>query len=207
MKRTLFIILFLSVQLLSAQQLIHRSIFDVCYSESKQQPLWLEYETECNEGVFSRKGLNFKKDTQFTAITSDNADYYKNVWDKGHLAPAADFNCDYEKLRATFSYLNCALQHEKLNRGAWKYLEKYERKLSKEFKVNVRIELEFDANSLLLETGALVPSYFINILSYNDIVRVFSFPNNISTYKQSWQDFEVQGSYSIIMGCTEVYNR
>ena len=207
MKRIPFLILFLSVQLLSAQQLIHRSIFDVCYSESKQQPLWLEYETECNERGFSRKGLNFKKDTQFTGITSDNADYYKNVWDKGHLAPAADFNCDYEKLRATFSYLNCALQHEKLNRGAWKYLEKYERKLSKEFKVNVRIELEFDANSLLLETGALVPSYFIKILSYNDIVRVFRFPNNISTYKQSWQDYEVQGSYSIIMGCTEVCNR
>ena len=206
MKRIPFLILFLSVQLLSAQQLIHRSIFDVCYSESKQQPLWLEYETECNERGFSRKGLNFKKDTQFTGITSDNADYYKNVWDKGHLAPAADFNCDYEKLRATFSYLNCALQHEKLNRGAWKYLEKYERKLSKEFKVNVRIELEFDANSLLLETGALVPSYFIKILSYNDIVRVFRFPNNISTYKQLWQDYEVQ-SYAIIMGCTEVYNR
>ena len=162
---------------------------------------------ECPTGGFSRKGLNFKKDVSFDGITSDNADYYKNVWDKGHLAPAADFNCDYEKLRATFTFLNCALQHKKLNRGPWKNLEKYERKLSKEFKVNVRIELEFDANSLLLETGALVPSYFIKILSYNDIVRVFRFPNNISTYKQSWQDYEVQGSYAIIMGCTEVYNR
>ena len=24
--------------------------------------------------------------------TSDNADYYKNEWDKGHLAPAATFS-------------------------------------------------------------------------------------------------------------------
>ena len=60
MKHTLFIILFLSVQLLSAQQLIHRSIFDVCYSESKQEPLWLEYEVECNEKDYSRKGLDFQ---------------------------------------------------------------------------------------------------------------------------------------------------
>ena len=202
------ILIFLfSVQLLAAQQLVQKDIFEVCYSTKKQQPLWLSYEVECHSGGFSRKGLNFKKDVSFTGVTSDNADYYKNVWDKGHLAPAADFNCDYEKLRATFTFLNCALQHKKLNRGPWKNLEKYERKLSKEFKVNVRIELEFDANSLLLETGALVPSYFIKILSYNDIVRVFRFPNNISTYKQSWQDYEVQGSYSIIMGCTEVYNR
>ena len=201
------LILLFSVQLLAAQQLIQTDIFDVCYSTNKQQPLWLSYEVECHSGGFSRKGLNFKKDKQFTGITSDNADYYKNVWDKGHLAPAADFNCSYEKLRATFTFLNCALQHEKLNRGPWKYLEKYERKLSKEFKVNVRIELEFDANSLLLETGALVPSYFIKILSYNDIVRVFRFPNNISTYKQPWQDYEVQESYTITKGCTEVYNR
>ena len=67
--------------------------------------------------------------------------------------------------------------------------------------------LEFDANSLLLETGALVPSYFIKILSYNDILRVFRFPNNIRTSKHSWQDYVVQGSYAIIMGCTKVYNR
>jgi endonuclease G len=162
---------------------------------------------ECHSGGFSRKGLNFTKDTQFSGITSDNADYYRNVWDKGHLAPAADFNCDYEKLRATFSYLNCALQHEKLNRGPWKNLEKYERELSKEFKVNVRIELEFDATSLQLENGVLVASYFIKILSYNDIVRVFRFPNDISTYKQPWQYYEVQEPYAIIKGCTEVYNR
>jgi len=201
------LILLFSVQLLAAQQLIHREIYDVCYSAKKQQPLWLSYEVECPGGGFSRKGLNFKKDVSFNGITSDNADYYKNVWDKGHLAPAADFNCDYEKLRATFTYLNCALQHEKLNRGPWKNLEKYERKLSKKYTVQVKVVMEFDANSLLLETGALVPSYFIKILSYNDIVRVFRFPNNISTYKQSWQDYEVQGSYAIIMGCTEVYNR
>ena len=201
------LILLFSVQLLAAQQLVQKDIFEVCYSTNKQQPLWLSYEVECHSGGFSRKGLNFKKDVSFTGVTSDNADYYKNIWDKGHLAPAADFNCNYEKLRATFTFLNCALQHEKLNRGPWKNLEKYERKLSKKYTVQVMVVLEFDANSLLLETGALVPSYFIKILSYNDIVRVFRFPNNISTYKQSWQDYEVQGSYSIIMGCTEVYNR
>ena len=207
MKRIPFLIIFLSVQLLSAQQLIHRSVFDVCYSESKQQPLWLEYEVECNEKGYSRQGLNFQQDKAFKGVTSDNADYYKNVWDKGHLAPAADFNCDYDKLKATFNYLNCALQHEKLNRGPWKVLEAYERQLSFEYKVNVRIELEFDANSLQLPTGALVPSYFIKILSYNDIVRVFRFPNNISVYNHLFQDYELLEPYLIIEGCKEDYKR
>ena len=204
-KRILFLILFLSVQLLSAQQLIHRSIFDVCYSESKQQPLWIEYEVECNEGGFSRQGLNFTKDTQFSGITSNNQDYYQNVWDKGHLAPAADFNCNYDKLTATFSFLNCALQHENLNRGPWKDLEKYERALSREYKVNVRIELEFDANSLLLRSGALVPSYFVKILTFNNQLEVYRFPNNASVSQTKWEDYLLTDPYLIIEGCKE-YN-
>ena len=81
------ILIFLfSVQLLAAQQLVKTDIFEVCYSTNKQQPLWLSYEVECHSGGFSCKGLNFKKDVSFTGVTSDNADYYKNLWHKGHLA-------------------------------------------------------------------------------------------------------------------------
>ena len=200
--RILFI-LFLSVQLLFAQQLVDRGIFEVCYSEKKQQPLWLEYEVACYTKAYDRKGLDFKQDKSFKGVASDEADYFQNCWDKGHLAPAAAFNCDYESLKATFSYLNCALQHEKLNRGPWKDLEAYERELSKTYKVNVRIELEFDSQSLLLETGALVPSFFRKIISYNKIQRVFRFPNNTSVYKRKWQNYEVYEPFKIIEGCKE----
>ena len=164
----LILILLFSVQLILAQDLIQRDIFEVCYSTKKQQPLWLVYEVESQGGGFSRKGLNFKKDTQFAGITSNNADYYKNVWDKGHLAPAADFNCSYEKLKATLNYLNCALQHENLIRGPWKNLEKYERKISETYTVRLSVVLEFDEQSLLLASGALVPSYFVKILSFRN---------------------------------------
>jgi len=200
MKRIPFHILFLSVQLLSAQQLIQTDIFDVCYSTNKQQPLWLSYEVECHSGGFSRNGLNFTKDTQFSGITSDNADYYKNVWDKGHLAPAADFNCSYEKLRATFTYLNCALQHENLNRGPWKNLEEYERKLSEKYTVQVRVVLEFANN--LLPTGALVPSYFVKILSYNNSLEIYRFPNDFSVWRTHFKDYLIQ-DYLVVEGCVE----
>ena len=202
MKLTL--IFLFSFQLLLAQEFIKREIFDVCYSSKKQQPLWLDYEVECHDGGFSRAGLNFKKDNQFLGTASDNRDYYKNVWDKGHLAPAADFNCSYEKLRSTFSFLNCALQHEKLNRGPWKYLEEYERSLSKNHQVSVRIVLEFDEQSLLLATGALVPTYFVKILSYNNLIEVYRFPNNKSVYQTNWQDYLLTNTYPIIEGCIEI---
>jgi DNA/RNA endonuclease G (NUC1) len=109
MKTLSFLLFLFGVNLLSAQQLVQRDIFEVCYSSKKQQPLRLSYQVECLGGGFSRKGLNFKKDNKFAGTSSDNADYYKNVCDKGHLAPAADFNCDYNKLKATFNFLNCAL--------------------------------------------------------------------------------------------------
>jgi len=194
------LILLFSVQLLAAQQLVQTDIFEVCYSTNKQQPLWLSYEVECPGGGFSRKGLNFKKDKQFTGLTSDNADYYKNVWDKGHLAPAADFNCSYEKLRQTFTFLNCALQHEKLNRGPWKNLEKYERKLAEDYTVQVKVVLEFSNNLLL--TGALVPSYFVKILSYNNRVEVYRFPNDISVWRKPYKDYHLK-DYLVVEGCVE----
>ena len=200
----LIIILLLSTKLLLSQELIQRDIFNVCYSTKKQQPLWLDYEVECKGGGFSRNGLNFKKDNQFSGVTSDNQDYYKNVWDKGHLAPAADFNCNYEKLRATFSYLNCALQHEKLNRGPWKNLEKYEWKISEKHQVSVKVVLEFDDKSLLLNTGALVPSYFVKILSFNNQIKVYRFPNNDSVWHTNFNDYLITNPYSIIEGCFEV---
>ena len=154
-------------------------------------------------GGFSRKGLNFKKDTQFAGITSNNVDYYKNVCDKGHLAPAADFNCSYEKLKATFNYLNCALQHENINRGPWKNLEKYERKLSETYTVIVRVVLDFDEQSLLLASVALVPSYFVKILSFNNQLQVYRFPNNASVNHTKWEDYLLTNSYLIIEGCFE----
>ena len=183
---------------------VDKGIYHVVYDTTLEQPLRVSYKVTNRQKNADRKGMNFKKEPNIH--TSDDKDYVNNVWDKGHMAPAAHFSDSEENLRLTFSYLNSALQHEKLNRGPWKNLEKYERKLSKKYTVQVKVVLEFDANSLLLETGALVPSYFIKILSYNDIVRVFRFPNNISTYNQIWHDYEVQ-SYEIIMDFTEVYNR
>ena len=113
--------------------------------------------------------LNFKKDTQFAGLTSNNADYYKNVWDKYHLALAADFNCSYEKLKATFCFLNCALQHEKLNRGPCKNLDKYERKISKIHSVSVRLywNLMSRVYCLLLGIGAffILLRYLILIIN------------------------------------------
>lgn len=155
--------------------LVKSPIFKVMYSETLQQPKWIEYHVACGEGDFSRKGLDFY--VCDSVKTSDGGDYEGNVWDKGHLAPAADFNCNKDYLKMTFSYLNCVLQHEKLNRGAWRLLEAYERDLAKKYSVDVKIKMVYSKKSLVLKSGATVPDGFYKTIKYNKVVEVYYFKN------------------------------
>jgi endonuclease G len=155
--------------------LVKSPIFKVMYSETLQQPKWIEYHVACGEGDFSRKGLDFY--VCDSVKTSDGGDYEANVWDKGHLAPAADFNCNKDYLKMTFSYLNCVLQHEKLNRGAWRLLEAYERDLAKKYSVDVKIKMVYSKKSMVLKSGATVPDGFYKTIKYNKVVEVYYFKN------------------------------
>jgi endonuclease G len=112
--------------------------------------------------------------------TSDNEDYENNVWDKGHCAPAADFNCNKELLYKTFSFENCVLQHKKLNRGAWRLLEEHERDLAKKARVTVEINVVFTKKSLRLPSGATVPDGFYKTIRINGkIEECYYFDNSI----------------------------
>ncbi len=183
MKKQLLIVI---IALLSfAQQLVAQraqvkfknDIFSGVYSEVYQQPLWVTYNVLCPNGTASREGMDFYLNDSI--VTSDDLDYANNEYDKGHLAPAADFNCDKNTLFKTFSYLNCALQQENLNRGVWRFLELHERDLAKGGgTVSVKIELVFTPKSKKLSSGATVPDGFIKTISVNGVVKeCYYFPN------------------------------
>ena len=188
------IFLLLLLPLLSFSQLrdsvyVKTDIYEVMYSETLEQPLWVKYQVLCPTGKASRKGMDFYKVDNYK--TSDNADYAKNVWDKGHIAPAADFNCDTETLKKTFSYLNCALQHERLNRGQWRLLEKFERDLTlTEGPVFVEVKLIFLSPIQRVPTNAAIPNAFIKTIRTSKRVMKFHFPN-ISPTKKSYKDYQI----------------
>lgn len=160
MKKLLILLLLITPVTLLAQLrdsvYIKTSIYETVYSEVLEQPKWVKYTVLCPDGKASRKGMDFY--TENSIVTSSNPDYANNEWDKGHMAPAADFNCTTEMLKQTFSFVNCALQNESLNRGAWRLLEAYERELAKTNQVSVYIKLDFGKN--VLPTGANVPTGF-----------------------------------------------
>jgi len=168
--------------------IIQTEIFKVEYNEVLEQPMWVEYTIKCPNGDASRKGLDFWEPKG--VHTSDDDDYSNNIWDKGHLAPAAAFNCSKEMLKKTFSYLNSSLQHESLNRGIWNRLEGFERNLANFYEVKVRIEVLFEGHCEVLPSGATIPSGFKKMIMWDGRVETFIFPNS-DTKGTDWQDYHI----------------
>jgi len=188
MKKLLFFLISFIPTVAFAQvvTVVETEYFTIGYSEELEQPLWAEYTVACPNGTASRSGMDFYEHDEIH--TSDDEDYVNNVWDKGHLAPASAFSCDKETLRSTFTFLNSALQHQSLNRGVWNRLEAFERDLANFFIVDVRIDVIFDEDSQVLETGATVPSAFSKIIKFDGRVITFEFPNEGIKGKR-WIDF------------------
>ena len=195
MKRLIFLLLLLPT-LLFGQKLresvkVKTQIYEVIYNEKLEQPTWIRYTVQCPEGTASRAGMDFY--TNDSIKTSDAADYVNNVYDKGHLAPAADFNCTKELLHQTFSYLNCALQNQYLNRGVWRMLEEYERELAKTEQVTVTITLVFNKKSIKLPSGATVPNGFYKTIRLEKSKKTikYYFPNETPA-KSKYTDYEIR---------------
>jgi endonuclease G len=168
---------------------IENQIFKIGYSEVLENPLWVEYQVQCPKPGVSRSGMDFYEVDGLH--TSDDDDYYKNQWDKGHMAPAAAFNCTKEMLLLTFSYANSAIQHESLNRGVWNKLEEFERNLANFYEVRVRIDVIFGDNPKRLPTNAAIPKEFKKTIMFDGREEVFIFPNE-DTSGTDWTDYHIE---------------
>lgn len=189
------IFLLLLLPLLSFSQLrdsiyVKTDIYEVMYSETLEQPLWVKYQVQCTGAGASRKGMDFYTDKEIH--TSNAKDYAYNEWDKGHMAPAADFNCTREMLYKTFSYLNCSLQQERLNRGQWRLLEKFERDLTlTEGPVFVEVKLIFDKNPRRVPAGAAIPSAYLKTIKTSKKTLKFYFLNQ-RPIKDTFADYQIE---------------
>jgi|DEB19_MinimDraft_2_1074335.scaffolds.fasta_scaffold00094_6 endonuclease G len=170
---------------------IKTPIYHIVYSQEFEQPLEIDYKVQCNKnskGYYSRGGMDFYIEKNIH--TSDYKDYYKNVWDKGHMAPAGDFNCNLQSLKQTFSYVNCALQHQDLNRGAWKELEAYEKELAINNIVTIRILVDF-SRSIRGTAGAMIPTGFTKIITLNGkLFKSYYFPNE--SVKENYEKYLIK---------------
>jgi endonuclease G len=159
-KKILFIsVLFFNIGITNAQDTIRvkNQVFEVLYSQKLESPLWLKYRSTNRPTNVNRGSMDFY--TEKNIHTSDADDYAKNIYDKGHLAPAASFSDNMENLKQTFSYLNCMLQDQYMNRGEWRLLEEQERKWDDLEPLTVIIKVFFDKVPKRVPTNAAIPSH------------------------------------------------
>lgn len=171
---------------LREEVVVETPIFKVWYSEVREQPTKVIYTIQCPQAGVSRGGMDFYTEKNYH--TSDDDDYSNNVWDKGHMAPAAAFNCDKETLKKTFTYLNSSLQHQSLNRGVWNKLEEFERNLANFYEVEVEIQINFSEEPQRVRGGAQIPESFLKIIRWGDKEERFLFPNG-DTSGTDWTDY------------------
>lgn len=161
--------------------------FAVNYSETLEGPRSIRYTVLCPTGTASRSGMEFYKEKNIH--TSDNKDYEANEWDKGHMAPAASFNCNRDMLFSTFTYVNSSLQHQSLNRGVWKKLEVRERELAAKGDVRVFIRVEYPTALVRVTTGAAIPQGYYKEIKVGNNRECYYFKNvqpstsDLETYK------------------------
>ena len=171
---------------------VKTDIYEITYSQTYQQPLFVKYIAICDATApsYSREGIGFKKPDGFK--TSSSSDYSDNIWDKGHMAPANTFSCRNDWLQTTFLYTNCALQHQTLNRGSWAALERFERDLATIYDdVEVEIMIYFSDNWTTNSDPARIPANFIKTITWKEesgnLKSIsFDFPNESTKGKSFW---------------------
>ena len=109
--------------------------YEVLYNSSTKIPVWVKYELTSEEvdGVYSRKGKDFRQDLNKNVAQADYSDYRGSGWSRGHMAPAADFKWNNEAMWETFYYTNCCPQNSSLNSGQWNTLEQKVRDWAKRY--------------------------------------------------------------------------
>jgi endonuclease G len=192
MKKTLLVSLFILIGISAFSQdtiRVKNQVFEVLYSQNLEQPVWIKYRSINRPTNVNRGAMDFY--TEKTIKTSDALDYKANVYDKGHGAPAATFSDNMENLKQTFSYLNCILQDQYLNRGEWRLLEEQERKWDDTENLTVLIKIFFDKPVKRIPTNAAIPSYLQKHIYFEKQKKwkCFVFLNEKPKFK--WEQLEM----------------
>ncbi|RYZ77707.1 MAG: DNA/RNA non-specific endonuclease [Proteobacteria bacterium] len=107
-----------------------RIAYTICMDQQSHLASWVAYRLT-KAGVVSeanRRKDNWKTDPEFPWLTSKV--YTKSGFDKGHLAPAEDFESSLQAMNESFYYSNSAPQVHSYNAGIWLNAEKAARELA-----------------------------------------------------------------------------
>jgi endonuclease G, mitochondrial len=108
----------------SSDQIISHSAYTLKYDENHEQAAWVAYRLSSSHiiGNVSRTD-DFRPDHSVKTGSASLADFKGSGYDRGHLAPAADFKWSGTAMSESFYMSNISPQQPSFNRGIWKKLE------------------------------------------------------------------------------------
>lgn len=107
--------------------------FVILHDTAYRVPVWVTYHLTADDlrGMQARTE-NFRPDPALPpGQRSELADYRNSGYDRGHMAPAADFKRSEAAMSETFLLSNMAPQRPRLNRQIWAQLEEQVRSLAR----------------------------------------------------------------------------
>ncbi|MTB49860.1 DNA/RNA non-specific endonuclease [Lewinella sp. W8] len=117
-------------------QLIDHGGFLLSYDEEWEQAEWVAYVLERKnlQQEWTDRPRDFRSDPLVRDGSATDNDYRGSGYDRGHLAPFADFAWNRELAERTFLLSNISPQARQFNQGVWRELEELTRDWANRFK-------------------------------------------------------------------------
>lgn len=150
--------------------MIDHVYFKIAYNAKRRLPEYVTYDLSASQlrSKSAERNNKFIPDPYLVEKKIPyvvTAEYAKSGYDRGHLAPSADFAWDQDANNMTFVMSNMAPQSPGLNRDAWKRLEDKVRKWAcGEEKVTVITGPVLAQNLPRLDSGLEIPQDFFKII-------------------------------------------
>ena len=196
MKRTILLLFVLTGICHPQNVTIRHHYYTTTFSESLRIPVvvkwWLTNKmVDCSQHL--KRTNKFTSDPDLPKYTNLNKDYTRSGYDRGHNMPAEDNTCSMTGMEECFHYSNMCPQTPRLNRGIWKKLETYTRKLTaKDDSVLVWCGSVVKSGRTIGPDNVAVPDYCWKILfiKHGRDTLAYVFPNT-TTVSGTLTEFRV----------------
>ena len=141
------------------ERIIEHTGYTLSYNEEHELPSWVAYELTRDEvlGNASERNDNFRADPSVPTGSASLQDYRGSGYDRGHMAPAADFKWSEDAMSDTFFLSNMAPQAPSFNRGIWAELEAVARTAA------------YDNGSIFIVTGPVLTDGPYETIGENEV--------------------------------------
>jgi endonuclease G len=187
----------------AGEQVVIHSAFSLLYNEQHEQAKWVAHIIipDVASGLIGRSN-DFRVDTLIPTGSATEADYFIKTpkpdgtpgydgfgFDRGHLAPSADFRWSAKALSESFLYSNMSPQRPEFNRVSWARLEDLSRSYVERSKTQLFVVTGpvLRDNLPKVERGinkVSIPVYYYKVLLdlENERAIAFVMPNKACDY-------------------------